>query len=140
MPPKKDKEEIEASQSSGLEAREGRKLNEISKKLSLILTAIETLTDTINNNNNKSSNRTEADLINPALNEMTKVLSNFADKVTSNQETQCRQNTQKSLLAEEEALRIKSNISNTWEFKLKKRRDEFWGQTKNEGHKETYTK
>ena len=124
--------------STGIEQREGRKLNEISKKLSLILSAIETLTETIKENH-KSDQPTDTTQVSPHLTEMTQVLSKLNDNISSKQEQETAAITRNTtLLSEDEASKTKSLISKKWEYKLQKRKEAYWNMVKNKGHKETY--
>lgn len=129
---------VDPQPSSSLEQRESRQLKEISKKLSLILTAIETLTNAITDRNvqiNSPNNET----ISPALTEMTQVLNDISSNITSSREQNTEMLTRtQTLQAEEQALKIKTLWSNKWDFKMKKRKEAFWNMVKNKGHYETY--
>lgn len=127
-------------QPQGLEQRESRKLNEISKKLSLILTAIENLTDTIKENNTQVR-QPQNESIQPALNEMTQVLTDLSSNISATREQNTETlNRTRTVQAEDDASKFRTLWESKWEFKLKKRREAFWNMTKNSGQHQTYEK
>ena len=136
MPPKKRNDDVASSQSSTqpLEEREEKQLAEISKKLTLILSAIETLTETIINKEEQPE--TSNAVLNPTLEKISDALTNLTSNIhQEQQDTQIPSNSHdsNSVLVEEEALKIKSRISRLWEYKIHNRREAFWGKVKNEG-------
>lgn len=72
----------ETEQCTALEQRQGRKLNEISRKLSLILSAIENLTETIKENQTTARKETSGDN-SSAITEITNVLTQLSERIPS---------------------------------------------------------
>lgn len=126
----------ETEQCTALEQRQGRKLNEISRKLSLILSAIENLTETLKENQTSARQETSADN-SSAITEITNVLTQLSERIppqTSSQPT----TTTSAPIYEDEASKIKTAMSNLWSYKLNKRKEAYWNMVKNQGHRDKY--
>ena len=126
----------ETEQHTALEQRQGPKLNEISRKLSLILTAIEHLTETVKENQTPTRQETSTDS-SSTLSEISNVLTQLSERIPSqapSQPTTTSSNTDN----EDEATRIKTGMANLWSFKLTKRKEAYWNMVENQGHRNKY--
>lgn len=138
---KEDESSHPATQQATLEQREGRRLNEISKTLNLILKEIQgqtvlykKLAEHLNGEN---------DFPRTTLNKISDTLQDVKEMLSETRESPSVQTvitTETTPFLEEEALKVKASIGNIWENKLEKRRDTFWNYVKNEGHKKVYSR
>ena len=123
---------------TGMEETEITKIGEISNKLSDILSAIKELTNVIKDSP-LVSNTNDVSPVNPAINKLSQTLRNISETISTQQSTNAVEPSS-IVLAEEEASRVKAQISNIWETKLERRKEAYWNYTKNKGHNETYSK
>ena len=124
----------QSTSSSNQDSREGKKLAKIGRKLSQILTEIESRTDTIKQSKAQFESN-QRNTISPTLTEMTQAIAHLSTTITErNSQPQTLQSEKSSTIVEEAALRIKTSISNLCEIKLQKRRDAYWSN----GYREVY--
>ena len=126
--------------SSVIEEPGDKQLTEISVKLSLILTAIQDLTDVVRETNKRiSPAQTET-----AVSEISRVVKEIDENIKKKipQQTAIVENTNevRNNSFESEAMLVKNRISDLWNKKLNARRDAFWGKVRNGGHLKFYEK
>ena len=126
-----------SEQHTVLEQRQGPKLNEISRKLSLILTAIEKLTETIKESQppvgrEHTTNNTST------LSDISNALTQISERLPSQEPSRPATISSTNTDIEDEATRIKTGMASLWSFKLQKRKEAYWNMVKNQGHRDKY--